>query len=170
MKYFLIAIFLISNSIFLASCERVKDDIRKESPKQESKIEGKKPVVTPVVTKDIPTSKVNGLPSFAELIKKLKPAVVNISTTNKIKRRSTPFSSPFEEGYPFGDYFKKFFDSPEREFKQKGKTAVPTALVMKSNKIKLEFALVRGRKDYEKKHVAKEKQLIRDLAKDAKER
>lgn len=116
MKYFLIAIFLISNSIFLVSCERVKDDIRKESPKQESKIEGKKPVVT----KDIPTSKVNGLPSFAELIKKLKPAVVNISTTNKIKSRSTPFSSPFEEGHPFGDYFKKFFDSPEREFKQKG--------------------------------------------------
>ena len=69
----------------------------------------------PVVTKDIPTSKVNGLPSFAELIKKLKPAVVNISTTNMIKRRSTPFSSPFE------DYFKKFFDDgPEREFKQKG--------------------------------------------------
>lgn len=111
MKYFLIAIFLISNSIFLASCERVKDDIRKESPKQESKIEEKKPVVT----KDIPTSKVNGLPSFAELIKKLKPAVVNISTTNMIKRRSTPFSSPFE------DYFKKFFDDgPQREFKQKG--------------------------------------------------
>ena len=111
MKYFLIAIFLISNSLFLASCERVKDDIRKESPKQESKIEEKKPVVT----KDIPTSKVNGLPSFAELIKKLKPAVVNISTTNMIKRRSTPFPSPFE------DYFKKFFDNgPQREFKQKG--------------------------------------------------
>jgi SsrA-binding protein len=58
----------------------------------------------------------------------------------------------------------------ERELKQKGKTAVPLALVMKNNKIKLEFALVRGRKNYEKKHVAKEKQLVRDLAVDAKQR
>jgi len=111
MKYLLITIFLISNSIFLISCERVKDDIRKESPKQESKIEEKKPVAT----KDIPTSKVNGLPSFAELIKKLKPSVVNISTTNKVKMRS-----PLEQGHPFEEYFKKFFDVPEREFNQKG--------------------------------------------------
>lgn len=111
MKYFLIAIFLISNSLFLASCERVKDDGITETPKQELKTEETKPVVN----NDIPVSRTNGLPSFAELIKKLKPAVVNISTTNMIKRRSTPFSSPFE------DYFKKFFDNgPQREFKQKG--------------------------------------------------
>jgi len=109
MKYLLIAILLISNSLFLISCERVKEDIKTEGLKQESKIEEKKPVVN----SDIPVSRTNGLPSFAGLIKKLKPAVVNISTTNMIKRRSTPFSSPFE------DYFKKFFDDgPEREFKQ----------------------------------------------------
>jgi serine protease Do len=116
MKYFLIAIFLISNSIFLASCERVKDDLKTQSPKQESKIEEKKVVAT----NEIPPSKVNVLPSFAELIKKLKPSVVNISTTNKIKRRSSPFFSPFDQGHPFEEYFKKFFDAPEREFKQKG--------------------------------------------------
>ena len=51
---------------------------------------------------------------------------------------------------------------------QKGKTAVPLALVLVNNKIKLEFAVVKGKKDYEKKVVTKERQIERDLAKEAK--
>lgn len=65
--------------------------------------------------------------SFADLAEKLKPAVVNISTTKVIRGGSVKrFMSPFGEEFPFdrffgGDeFFKKFFgDIPEREFKQK---------------------------------------------------
>ncbi len=65
--------------------------------------------------------------SFADLAEKLKPAVVNISTTKVIRGGTVKrFMSPFGEEFPFdrffgGDeFFKKFFgDIPEREFKQK---------------------------------------------------
>jgi len=59
-------------------------------------------------------------------------------------------------------------DQISTKISQKGKTAVPLALVLVNNNIKLEFAVVKGKKDYEKKTVAKERQIRRDLAKEAK--
>ena len=56
-----------------------------------------------------------------------------------------------------------------KELDQKGKTAVPLALILDNNRIKLEFAIVKGRKDYEKKAVAKEKQVLKDLERESKE-
>jgi serine protease Do len=49
-------------------------------------------------------------PSFAELAKQTMPAVVNISTTQTVKRRVPfpEFRSPFEEF--FGDEFREFFE------------------------------------------------------------
>ncbi|MHB9096305.1 MAG: DegQ family serine endoprotease [Syntrophales bacterium] len=62
--------------------------------------------------------------SFADLAEKLKPSVVNISTTKTV--RSGGFRSPFGQGMPFDryfggdDFFERFFgDVPQREFKQK---------------------------------------------------
>lgn len=59
--------------------------------------------------------------SFAELAEKVKPAVVNISTTTTVKIPGSPFRhffGPQEQG-PFGDFFKHFFgDIPDREMKQ----------------------------------------------------
>ena len=62
--------------------------------------------------------------SFADLAEKLKPCVVNISTTKTV--RSGGFRSPFGQGSPFeryfgrDDFFERFFgDIPQREFKQK---------------------------------------------------
>jgi serine protease Do len=62
--------------------------------------------------------------SFADLAEKLKPCVVNISTTKTV--RSGGFRSPFGQGSPFGhyfggdDFFERFFgDIPQRQFKQK---------------------------------------------------
>lgn len=61
--------------------------------------------------------------SLADLVDKLKPCVVNISTTKTV--RSGGFRSPFGQGAPFGpfggdDFFERFFgDSPQRQFKQK---------------------------------------------------
>jgi len=73
--------------------------------------------VSPAETIKAPTS-------FAELAERVKPAVVNISTTKTYKGRGgfgTPFGrSPFG-GSPFGDdFFDRFFgDIPQRDFKQR---------------------------------------------------
>ncbi|HON58879.1 MAG TPA: DegQ family serine endoprotease [Smithella sp.] len=60
--------------------------------------------------------------SFADLAERVKPAVVNISTTKIIKGKSfiNPFGrSPFND-YFGDDFFNHFFgDIPQRDFKQK---------------------------------------------------
>lgn len=53
----------------------------------------------------------------------------------------------------------------QRALEEKGKTAVPLAFLLQHNLIKLELAIVKGQKEYEKKHVAKEKQIKKDLDK-----
>ncbi len=58
---------------------------------------------------------------------------------------------------------KNEIDKLEKETAQKGRTAVPLALILENNRIKLEFAIVKGLKEYEKKQVAKEKQIQKDL-------
>lgn len=59
--------------------------------------------------------------SFADLASKVKPAVVNISTTTTVRVPGNPFGQFFggEDQGPFGDFFKKFFGNvPDRELKQ----------------------------------------------------
>ena len=51
----------------------------------------------------------------------------------------------------------------QRALQEKGKTAVPLALLLKNNLIKLEFAVVKGKKKEEKKQIQKEKQIKKDL-------
>ncbi len=67
-------------------------------------------------------SEVVGFPqSFTELVEKVKPAVVNISTTSTVRVPGHPFRHFFgpKEENPFGDFFKRFFgDIPDRQFKQ----------------------------------------------------
>ncbi len=62
------------------------------------------------------------LPDFTELVEKVGPSVVNISTTTKVKR---PHGFPpgmempeFPEGSPWEDLFKRFFgeEGPQQEF------------------------------------------------------
>jgi len=67
-------------------------------------------------------SEIIGFPqSFTDLVEKVRPAVVNISTTSTVRVPGHPFRNfwgPGEEN-PFGDFFKRFFgDAPGREFKQ----------------------------------------------------
>ena len=73
------------------------------------------------------TASANDLSTLAELVKHLKPSVVNISTTNTVKKQFHPFNQPFDSPYgggendPFEDFFKRFFgDMPNQEFRQKG--------------------------------------------------
>ena len=60
--------------------------------------------------------------SFADLVQKVKPAVVNISTTSTVKMPGNPFKhffGPDEGEGPFGDFFHRFFgDIPDQELKQ----------------------------------------------------
>ena len=62
-------------------------------------------------------------PSFADLVEKLQPSVVNISTTNVIKQRSPFQRGPGAPNDPFNEFFEKFFGgqgSPGKEFKRQG--------------------------------------------------
>jgi serine protease Do len=56
--------------------------------------------------------------SFADLAERLKPSVVNISTTKTV--RSGGARSPFDRYFGGEDFFERFFgDIPRREFKQR---------------------------------------------------
>lgn len=59
--------------------------------------------------------------SLSGLVKKLSSSVVNISTTNVIKRKSFGFNSPFQDEQ-FEDLFERFFGEnlPDREFRNRG--------------------------------------------------
>ena len=59
--------------------------------------------------------------SFAELAKKVGPAVVNISTEHNVKSSDFNFRGPMGKNEQFEDFFKKFFgDQVPREYKQRG--------------------------------------------------
>ncbi len=68
--------------------------------------------------------------SFADLAEKLMPSVVNISTTQTIKTRSTPFPFQFPPGSPFGEMFKEFDKPTERKA-----TSLGSGFVIKKNGI-----------------------------------
>jgi serine protease Do len=52
------------------------------------------------------------LPDFVSLAKKMRPIVVNISTTQMSEGRGQEFGSPFGEEDPFNDFWKRFFGGP----------------------------------------------------------
>ena len=59
--------------------------------------------------------------SFADLAKKVGPAVVNISTEHNVKSSEFQFRGPMGKNDQFEDFFKKFFgDQVPREYKQRG--------------------------------------------------
>ncbi|MER3446568.1 MAG: peptidase [Candidatus Dadabacteria bacterium] len=70
----------------------------------------------------VETTRVENLPSFAGLVEKLKPSVVNISTTSVVRAKGFfNFPSPFGEEDPFEEFFKRFFgEIPQQEFRQHG--------------------------------------------------
>ena len=60
-----------------------------------------------------------GLPDFVALAKRLKPEVVNISTTQTATEQEGP--DPFDKNDPFGEFWKRFFGGPfpRGQFKQR---------------------------------------------------
>lgn len=61
------------------------------------------------------------LPDFVTLAKKLRPIVVNISTTQLSEREDTS-SSPFEQEDPTGDFWRRFFGGPSPRWPQRQKS------------------------------------------------
>src|SRR5262245_48583672 len=68
-----------------------------------------------------PTGRAGSLPSLAEIAKQVSPAVVNISTTQKVERKRPPSfrgpmpgpgPGPFGGEDPFEEFFRRFF--PDR--------------------------------------------------------
>lgn len=55
-----------------------------------------------------------------------------------------------------------------KELSEKGKSAIPLALILRNGKIKLEFAIVKGRKKHEKRAHLKKRQIEIDLRKQVK--
>ncbi|HEX9023714.1 MAG TPA: DegQ family serine endoprotease [Geobacteraceae bacterium] len=79
-------------------------------------------LVISTVSQGVCDSESHGFPrSFADLAEKVKPAVVNISSTSTVKVPGNPFKQffgPDEQG-PLGDFFHHFFqEMPDQKMKQ----------------------------------------------------
>lgn len=115
----MIAVVFLFGGLIIASCLDMTPASTAETPAAGAAA----PVVPPAVTAgQAPTVQ---LPSFAELAKRLNPAVVNISTTKVVKSpfamRQNPYGpgGPGQRGDPFEDFFNRFFQGQPREFKQR---------------------------------------------------
>ncbi len=52
------------------------------------------------------------LPDFVSLAKKIRPVVVNVSTTQVSQGRSPEFANPFGEDHPMSEFWRRFFGGP----------------------------------------------------------
>lgn len=68
----------------------------------------------PPITPEMPAAR----PGFADLVTKVKPAVVNISTTEKPERSARPNVPDFPPGSPFEQFFRQFEQQMERQNRQ----------------------------------------------------
>ena len=100
--------------------------------------------------------------SFADLVEKLMPSVVNISSTQTVKTTSNPFPFEFPPGSPFEDMFKEFNKPAERK-----QTALGSGFIIDSKGIVVTnnhviqgaediFVSVNGSKDYKAKVIGKD--------------
>lgn len=116
---------------FLGSgCERTEET--KVPDKSPAKTEQSEKVSTPrnepapseILREPVRDIRTHEYPSFADLVEKLKPSVVNISTTSVVKPRGFRDRrprAPYGENDPFEEFFKKFFENqPQQEYKRQG--------------------------------------------------
>lgn len=117
--------------MFFLGCEKVDREKPSEASRVQETVKKEGVKDKEQQTKSVESSnkasitRVEELPSFADLVEKLKPSVVNISTTGTVRRGGqfpSPFGkSPFGEEDPFGKFFERFFgEIPQREYRQKG--------------------------------------------------
>jgi len=70
------------------------------------------------------SAKISGLPDFTHLVEEYSDAVVNISTTQKIKKRNSPHGQipGLPQDGPFGDLFRHFFEEQQQNYKKNSGT------------------------------------------------
>src|SRR3990172_7738886 len=106
-------VLLILPLLIIYSCTKIEDkDKNKTKNEDGNKLESVRdmPVLPPA------------LPNFTALVRKLKPSVVNISTTSLIRNgEAFRFPSPHgKEEDSLQELFRRFFgDIPQREFRQR---------------------------------------------------
>lgn len=118
-------------------------------------------VLTGAEVKSIREKKVSFEGSYIQIVGGA-PVVLNmnIGTYSKLGKNANPLDATRSRKLLLN---KKEILEITRELDQKGRTAIPLALVLVNNLIKLEFAVVKGKKEFEKKVVAKDRQVLRDL-------
>lgn len=79
----------------------------------------------------------SSLPDFTDLAKASSPAVVNISTTQKIQQRrpGLPHGErpDFPEGTPFDDFFRRFFGDPEEDMEEYDAKSLGSGFIISSD-------------------------------------
>ena len=102
--------------------------------------------------------------SFADLAERLKPAVVNISTTKTVRTGDRAFQSPLDRFFRGDEFFDRFFGDVPREYKQRslgsGFVISPDGYVFTNNHVvaqadKITVKLSTG-KEYEAKVIGKD--------------
>jgi len=71
--------------------------------------------------------------SFADLSAKLVPAVVNVSTTQTVKREALPQMPQLPPGSPFEEFFKEFFDRQRRDAPARRATSLGSGFIIDSS-------------------------------------
>ncbi len=89
------------------------------------------PLVAVLVLAFAQVAAARGAPdSFADLAERLSPAVVNISTTQRVKVSGREFMPQFPPGSPFEDFFRDYFDQQRRNGRTRRITSLGSGFVV----------------------------------------
>ena len=82
------------------------------------------------------SAKISGLPDFTHLVEEYSDAVVNISTTQKIKKHKSPHGQipGFPQDGPFGDLFRRFFEEQQQNYKKNSGTNLNDYSIIQTRK------------------------------------
>jgi len=111
--------------------------------------------------KAVREGKVNFDSTFVQIIDG-KPVVLNLYI-GRYSNQSQPFNEKESRKTRGLLLTSSEIEKITKDLSQKGKTAVPLALILSHNLIKLEFGIARGLKKFEKRDAEKKKQMDNDL-------